>query len=300
MLPLGLAGSLLIGVCIGFFGGGGSILTVPLLVYGFGLAPKEAIATSLLIVGVASLVAAISHWRAGHVDLRTSLVFGTAGMAGAYLGGRIAAGLDGALLLFLFVSMMVLSAAAMWRSRAPESRLAPTSRASVRLALQGLAVGLFTGLVGAGGGFLIVPALSLWAGVPIRTAIGTSLLVIVLNTTAGFVGYATHVSVSALLTSSVAGTTIAGSLVGAQLVRRADPSSLRRAFAGFVLATAALISVRELETWIETAATAIPSSVAQIAFTLFVLATGIAAGRVSRRTDTHPLDERLFEKGEGI
>jgi uncharacterized protein len=299
MLPLGLAASLLIGVCMGFFGGGGSILTVPLLVYGFGLAPKEAIATSLVVVGVASFFAALSHWRAGHVDVRTSLLFGGAGMAGAYAGGRIAARLDGALLLFLFVALMTGSAIAMWRSRAP-AHAAPPGRNAVRLALQGLAVGLVTGLVGAGGGFLIVPALALWARVPMRTAIGTSLFIIVLNTAAGLAGYVAHVSVSPLLASSVSTAAILGSLLGAELVRRADPVSLRKGFAGFVLATAALISTREAGLWVDAARGGIPSSAPEIAFTLFVLITGIAAGRVSRRAGSHPFDERMFEKGAGI
>ena len=119
---LGLALSLLIGVSLGFFGGGGSILTVPLLVYVFGLDPKTAIASSLLVVGIASMSGALHHWRAGNVDLRTGLVFGAAGMTGAYVGGRVGAFIDGTLLLLLFASMMVLTAVAMWQGRRREAQ----------------------------------------------------------------------------------------------------------------------------------------------------------------------------------
>ena len=130
----------------------------------------------------------MQHWRAGNVELRTGLVFGAAGMCGAYLGGRAAAFVDGALLLLLFASMMTLTALAMWRGTARHRGVA-AHRSPARLLAQGLAVGLFTGLIGAGGGFLIVPALALWAGLPMPTAVGTSLLVIVMNSAAGFAGY---------------------------------------------------------------------------------------------------------------
>src|SRR3990172_3189507 len=106
MSAVGLALSVLVGVSLGFFGGGGSILTVPLLVYVFGLEPKQAIASSLLVVGAASVSGALQHWRAGNVALRTGLSFGAAGMVGAYLGGRASAWVDGTLLLLLFAAMM--------------------------------------------------------------------------------------------------------------------------------------------------------------------------------------------------
>ncbi len=196
MPVLGFALSLLVGLSLGFFGGGGSILTVPLLVYVFGLDPKEAIASSLLIVGVASSTGVLTHTRAGRVDLRTALVFGGAGMAGAYAGGRASAFVHGTLLLLLFASMMLLTAMAMWRGRREGlPGETPHEHAPIRLLAQGFAVGRFTGLVGAGGGFLIVPALVLWAGLPMTRAVGTSLAIIVLNTAAGFVGYASHVRV---------------------------------------------------------------------------------------------------------
>jgi len=297
---LGLALSLLIGVSLGFFGGGGSILTVPLLVYVFGLDAKTAIASSLLVVAAASIAGAVQHWRAGNVALRTGVLFGAAGMAGAYAGGRVAAFVDGTLLLFLFAAMMLFTAAAMWRGRRAPTQASPGSGATGRLVAQGAAVGLFTGLVGAGGGFLIVPALALWAGLPMPTAVGTSLLIIVANTVAGFGGYAAHVTVDFGLVAAVTAAAIAGSFVGSRLAHRVDPASLRRAFAGFVSVMAVFILVREADTWVGTARDALPATAPQIAFALLMLAIGIAAGRVTRRGESDPLADRGFTQGAGI
>lgn len=285
MIVLGLLLSLLVGVSLGFFGGGGSILTVPLLVYVFGLPPKPAIASSLLVVAAASAVAAVQHARAGNVRPRVALFFGTAGMAGAYLGARAAAFVDGGVLLLLFAALMGLTAVAMWRGRAslrPAAVGASRDGSLRKLVLQGLAVGGFTGLVGAGGGFLIVPALVLWAGLPMPAAVGTSLLVIVLNTLAGFSGYVAYVRVQPALVAAVSTCAIAGSFAGARLGRLVSPDSLRRAFAGFVLAMAALILVREANTLLRTSAAALPRSLPQILFAVAMFAVGILAGRASR------------------
>lgn len=300
MSVLGLALSVLIGISLGFFGGGGSILTVPLLVYVFGLDPKTAIASSLLVVGAASMSGALHHWRAGNVDLRTGLVFGAAGMTGAYIGGRVGAFLDGALLLFLFAAMMMLTAVGMWQGRRARSSGAPTKGAMPRLLLQGLAVGSFTGLVGAGGGFLIVPALTLWAGLSMHVAVGTSLFIIVLNTMAGFLGYQNHVQVDFALVGAVTVMAIAGSFVGWRLANKIDPASLRRAFSAFVAAMAVFILVREADVWITKAQEALPGSGPQIAFALLMLGIGIMAGRVTRRAERDPRADRVFSDGGGI
>jgi hypothetical protein len=300
MAALGFALSVLIGVSLGFFGGGGSILTVPLLVYVFALDPKEAIASSLLVVAAASVSGAIQHWRIGNVELRTALTFGAAGMAGAHLGGRAGAYLDGALLLLLFAAMMIITAMAMWRGRRVPKAAVLGQRSLGPLLAQGFGVGLFTGLVGAGGGFLIVPALALWAGLPLPTAVGTSLVVIVLNTLAGFSGYAGHVHLDYAIVGGVATCAIAGSFVGTYLAHRANPASLRRAFAGFVLAMATLILVREVDAWVGTARAALPASVPQLVFALVVLAIGIATGRVYRKSATVPVADGAFDQGAGI
>jgi len=300
VFALGIALSILIGVSLGFFGGGGSILTVPLLVYVFGLDPKTAIASSLLIVGLASLSGAVQHWRAGNVRPKQGLLFGAAGMVGAYLGGRATAFLDGGLLLLLFAAMMLLTASAMWRGRRPAAQAARGELHSPgKLAAQGLAVGSFTGLVGAGGGFLIVPALALWAGLPMPAAVGTSLLIIVLNSAAGFLGYANHVQIDAALIASVAAMAIAGSFLGSRLATRVEPASLRRAFAGFVMLMGCFILVREATLVASTLGTALPTSWPQASFALAMLVMGALAGRSSRRAAASRR-ESPFMGGSGI
>ena len=169
------------------------------------------------------------------LGLALSLQFGSAGMVGAHAGGRAGAFIDPSLLLLLLACMMVLSAYATWRGRRAPLRPAPHPHAFARLVAQGLGVGLLTGLMGAGGGFLITPALVLWAGLPMPAAVGTSLLIIVLNALAGFSGYASHVRIDFHLVASLAAAAVAGSFVGARLAARIDHTSLRRAFAGFVL-----------------------------------------------------------------
>ena len=301
-LPLlGLVLAVGIGISLGFFGGGGSILTVPLLVYVFAQEPKQAIASSLLIVGTTSIFAAIQHARAGNVRLREGLLFGVAGMTGAYLGGRASAYLDGGFLLLLFAAMMILTSVAMWRGRkGPDGAAAAASGEIAKLLVQGLAVGAFTGLVGAGGGFLIVPALALWGGLPMAAAVGTSLLVIVLKSGAAFLGYLSHVAIDYSTAGAITACAIGGSFVGARLARVVDPASLRRAFAGFVLAMACLILVREGTLVVATVSEAMPSNLSQILFALVMLGIGILAGRSSRRAGGSPPTDLSFQGGAGI
>jgi uncharacterized membrane protein YfcA len=300
MDALGLGLSILIGVSLGFFGGGGSILTVPLLVYVFGLDAKVAIASSLLIVAAASVSGAVQHWRAGNLQLRTGLVFGAAGMVGAYFGGRAGAYVDGGVLLLLFAAMMLMTSVAMWRGRRASAEAGAVHLEVGKLVFQGLAVGGFTGLVGAGGGFLIVPALVLWAGLPMPAAVGTSLFVIVLKCLAGFWGYAAHVAVDYSLVTAVSACAIGGSFVGTRLAHVIDPGSLRRAFAGFVLIMAVLIIVREGSLVARAAVEALPANLPQLLFAVLMLVIGIVAGRISRGAVATEAPPATFEEGEGI
>jgi uncharacterized membrane protein YfcA len=284
MLALGLFLSLLIGVSLGFFGGGGSILTVPLLIYVFGMDVKEAIASSLLVVAAASSSGMARHWAAGHVNLRIGLPFGIAAMAGAFVGGRASALIDERLLLLLFSAMMALTSFAMWHGRSRSEPREETHAARVQLALQGFVVGLFTGVVGAGGGFLIVPALVLWAGLPMATAVGTSLVIIVMKSLAGFSGYASHVQVDYAFVATISGLAIAGSFAGSRLMDRIDPASLRRGFAGFIGLMAGFVLVREGQVVLDALARSSPVSAADLAVALGLVGFGIALGRrVSRR-----------------
>ncbi len=257
---LALALSLLIGVALGLLGGGGSILTLPILTYALAMSPKAAIASSLFVVAVTSSVGVIAHARAGRVRWRIGALFGAAGMVGAFLGGRIAAYLPGRLLMVLFALMMVATAVAMLRGRRPAAAAAPApeavasaaapagegGRATLLVVTEGLVVGLVTGVVGAGGGFLVVPALVLLGGLGMEAAVGTSLLVIAMKSFAGFAGHLGHVEVDWRITALVTGAAVLGSLAGGRLVGRISPATLRRGFGGFVLVMAAVVLGSEL------------------------------------------------------
>ncbi|HIG01670.1 MAG TPA: sulfite exporter TauE/SafE family protein [Myxococcales bacterium] len=301
MILVGLGLSVLVGVSLGFFGGGGSILTVPLLLYVFGLDPKEAIGSSLLIVAAASAVGALRHWQAGNVQLGTAAIFGATGIVGAYAGGRVSESMNGGILLLLFACVMILTSIAMWRGRRGRVEvIEPAPRGAYMLALQGLLVGAFTGLVGAGGGFLIVPALALWAGLAMPAAVATSLVIIVANSLAGFSGYVAHVSIDYGLVALISVCAVGGSLIGTRLTRLISPASLRRSFGALVFLMGAGILLREAKLVVDTAGPALPETLPQLVFVALVLLGGVMAGRASRGPlgpSPEPVD---FASGEGI
>ncbi len=242
--------SVLIGVSLGLLGGGGSILTVPLLVYALGVEEKAAIASSLVVVGSTSAVAVVAHARAGNVVWRIALLFAGAGMAGAFVGGRVAKFLPASVLLVLFAVIMGATAFFMWRGRKPASSDSghPRPLPVTTILVEGLVVGLVTGLVGAGGGFLVVPALALLGGLSMQKAVGSSLVVIALKSFAGFAGYASHVEVPWTLTGVVTAAAIVGSFGGAALAKRVAPEQLRKGFALFVLTMAVFLLAKQLPT----------------------------------------------------
>jgi uncharacterized membrane protein YfcA len=242
MVILGICAALLIGGSLGLFGGGGSILTVPTLHYLFGIETHAAIAGSLLIVGATSLVTLIPHLRAGRVRMRIGLVFGASSMVSAYVAGRLATHVPAGVLLAAFALMMVVAGLAMLRpQRTPGSRHAPGW-----LVVQGLAVGAITGFVGAGGGFVIVPALVVLVGLPIMEAVATSLLVITLNSFTAFTATVTSVSLDGPVIGVVLAAAIIGGVIGGRLAHRVSPAQLRRWFGWLVLATAVVILAAEL------------------------------------------------------
>ncbi|WP_405093903.1 sulfite exporter TauE/SafE family protein [Micromonospora sp. NBC_01392] len=246
-LVLTLAGAVLIGVSLGLLGGGGSILAVPLLVYVAGLPAKEAIATSLLVVGATSAVGVLPHARAHRVRWRTGLIFGAAGMTGAYAGGRLAGFVPAGVLLTAFALMMLATAAAMIRGRRPvEGRPTPRELPTLRVILDGVVVGLVTGLVGAGGGFLVVPALALLGGLPMPVAVGTSLVVIAMKSFAGLAGYLSSVRIDWTLAAAVTVAAIVGSLLGGRLAGRIPEHVLRLSFGWFVVAMGGFVLARQL------------------------------------------------------
>ena len=240
-----LIAGMIIGLLLGLTGGGGSILTVPLLVYVVGLEAKIAIATSLLVVGLASCAALIPHSRSGNVYWRTGLIFGCAGMVGAYTGGWVARYIADALLLLLFAGVMIGSGLAMVRRKRPESTGERAARSWLKIVADGFVVGIVTGLVGAGGGFLVVPALVLLGGLPMHAAVGTSLLVIAMKCFAGLAGYVSHVPIdmrSAVIVSVLA---MAGTVLGSKLSGVVSGAQLQRGFGVFVLVIAMVLIVIE-------------------------------------------------------
>ncbi|UNK44243.1 sulfite exporter TauE/SafE family protein [Arthrobacter sulfonylureivorans] len=249
-LLLVVALSVVIGLSLGVLGGGGSILTVPILVYVAGFEAKEAIAASLFVVGVTSAVSVFSHARGGRVMWRTGLIFGAAGMAGAFVGGLLGGHIPGQILLIAFAVMMVATSVAMLRGRkkkkndggaAPVKHELPLGR----VLLDGAVVGLVTGLVGAGGGFLVVPALALLGGLPMSVAVGTSLVVIAMKSFAGLAGYLTTVQLDWGITLGVTAAAIAGTLIGSKLAGRIPEAALRKAFGWFVLAMGTFVLIQQ-------------------------------------------------------
>ena len=234
------------GVVLGLLGGGGSILAVPLLVYVAGLGAKEAIATSLLVVGVTAAVATVRHARSGHVRWRLGAVFGLTAMAGAYAAGLAAWWFSGDTLLLLFALLTLAAGVAMLRPRKPPEASAPVlvERSLWWAAVEGVVVGGATGLVGAGGGFLVVPALVLLGGLDMRSAVGTSSLVITLKALAGFAGHASHVVVDPALAAGVIAFAVLGVVAGVALARRVEAGRLRTAFGAFVVAMALVLLAR--------------------------------------------------------
>lgn len=245
----GYALALLVGVSLGVLGGGGSILTVPIFVYVMGFPAKQAIAMSLPVVGTTSLVGALGHWRAGNFDLRTGLIFAAVAMIGARLGASLATWLSGVAQLSILAIVMIVAAVLMLR-RPPvvttepprdDERAARGITWMVATALVGLGVGMLTGLVGIGGGFLFVPALVLLGRLSVKTAVGTSLFVIAASTVAGFLGYRGHVGVPWGVVATFTAVALAGLFAGTQLVSRLSSEALRRLFAYFLFLMAAFI-----------------------------------------------------------
>lgn len=245
MQLFGLVLAAVIGISLGLLGGGGSILAVPILIYVVGMEAKTAIAASLLVVGTTSLIGALHHWRANNIDVRTAVVFGVVSMAGSFAGGRVAAFLSDTFQLTLFAVVMLAASVSMFRSRGDEDEVPGAPRLALVIVAAAV-VGLLTGVVGVGGGFLIVPALVLFSGVPMKRAVGTSLLVIAMNSASGFLAYAGHVNIDWSYTVAFTTIAIAGVFVGSAVVPYVSQSVLRRSFAAFLIMVAGFILLQNV------------------------------------------------------
>jgi uncharacterized membrane protein YfcA len=234
-----------IGLTLGMLGGGGSILTVPVFVYVLHYDPKLAIAMSLPVVGATSLVGAFGHWRSGKLHMVSALTFGVFAMVGAFTAARLSTRISGRTQLLLLGSVMIVAAALMLRSSftqsSPVQTLFSPLVSRVTLPLVGLGTGALTGLVGIGGGFLIVPALVVLAHVPMRQAVGTSLLVITMNSLAGFAGQQRMAEMPVRFVITFTAMAMAGIVAGTRLSRHVEQRTLKRAFALLLLMVAAWV-----------------------------------------------------------
>jgi uncharacterized membrane protein YfcA len=240
-LPMLLAPLLgvLVGLTLGLFGGGGTVLTFPALVYLLGVAPSSAVGSSLAVVAVTSTIGTMAHARRGHVNFRAGALFAAAGAVTSVLGARLTALVPERFLVLAFAGVPLAAGGFMLRERAASCAAARGTRASPRLALAlaaGGAAGVLTGFLGVGGGFLVLPALVAFGGLGLRSAIGTSLFVIAINSTAGFLGHLDAGRIDyGLIALLVAGAS-AGALAGERIGRRIASHHLRRGFAALVVA----------------------------------------------------------------
>ncbi|HEY9177012.1 MAG TPA: sulfite exporter TauE/SafE family protein [Flavipsychrobacter sp.] len=256
---VGYIAALLVGLSLGLVGGGGAILTVPLLVYLFGVEPSLATGYSLFIVGIAALTGAVKNYRKGNVDLQTTLLFGITSVLTViatrrlllpaiprhigYIGGMEIT--NNLLTMLLFAVLMLWASVSMIRGKKVEAD-SEEQRSIVLLLLYGVGIGLVTGLLGAGGGFLLIPALVFFARLEMKTAIGTSLSIIAMNSLIGFASDVWFMDIDWVLLLSVSGLAVAGIFAGMRLGKNIPGKSLQKGFGWFVLITGVYILIKEL------------------------------------------------------
>lgn len=244
MLAVALALAVLIGLSLGLLGSGGSIITLPVLVYVAGVPAHRAVGMSLVIVGGTSALGGLLNLRRGSFDWRAAGFFAASGMAGAFLGARFTHLVSAPVLLLVFGGLMLVVGMRMLRNG--EVKAGAHECRPVRCLAAGVAVGVLTGFLGVGGGFLIVPALVLAAGLDMKPAIGTSLAIIAVNCFGGLVGQLRYASFDWLLTAGFLAAAMAGMLAGNTLMGRLSGGALRRAFACCVVALGGVLVVLNL------------------------------------------------------
>jgi uncharacterized protein len=259
---VGYIASLIIGISLGLIGGGGSILTVPVLVYLFRVQPVLATAYSLFIVGSTSLIGSFPKYKVGDINVKTAVIFGIPSVAAvfttrAFIVPAIPADLftigsfvvtKSLLMMVLFAVLMVFASVSMIRNnKEPEKETGQRTDFNYPLILlEGIVVGMLTGLVGAGGGFLIIPALVLLSKLPMKQAVGTSLLIIAAKSLIGFTGDLGQLEMNWMLLFTITGLAIAGIFIGNRMSKKLSPDKLKKGFGWFVLAMGIYIIVKEL------------------------------------------------------
>lgn len=260
MEVMGYVAALFIGISLGLIGGGGSILTVPVLVYLFGVSPLLATSYSLFVVGSTSLVGAFNNYRKGLVSIRTALLFGITSITTVFLTrkflipaipktfGRIGSFeiTEAVVTMVLFAILMVTAAIAMIKSKAKQENETGNKKIDIlKLSVYGVAIGLATGLLGAGGGFLLIPTLVLLVKLPMKEAVGTSLLIIALNSLIGFTGDLGHFTVNWFFLLTITTIAVAGIFIGGVLNKKISGDKLKKGFGVFVLVMGIYILIRE-------------------------------------------------------
>lgn len=243
---------LVVGLLLGALGAGGSVVTVPILVYALGEDVQTAAATSLLIVATTAAVGATAHFRAGTVRIRTALALSAVAAAGSTAGSLLRAQVSGRAYLLAFAALLALVAVLLWRAprsaggAARECILQPGLRDCGRLGLAGLVVGLLTGFFGVGGGFVIVPALVLVLAFPAREAVGTSLVVVALASLLALVPSLRHASIAWATALPFAGGGALGALAGSRIAHALPERTVRRTFSGALIVLAGFVLVQNL------------------------------------------------------
>ncbi|WP_166964707.1 sulfite exporter TauE/SafE family protein [Yeosuana marina] len=259
-LIFGYIGALIIGLVLGLLGGGGSILTVPLLVYGLGYNPVIATAYSLFVVGSSSLVGTIQKFKSGLADLKIGLSFSFPSFLAVYLSRRyLVPGLPDVffnignytltkdvVIMTFFSIVMLFASFSMIRNKKEEPDTS-TNQPYYKTFIQGLAIGTITGIIGAGGGFLYVPALVLWANLPMKKAVGTSLIIVTLNSLIGFTGDMQTIEIDWIFLLSFSFFTIIGILLGVFLSKYISGKKLKKGFGWFTLFMAFYIIYKEFK-----------------------------------------------------
>lgn len=266
MQIIGFALAALVGISLGLIGGGGSILTVPILVYVMGVNPTLATSYSLFIVGSTSLVGAFINYRKGFVQIKVALLFGISSITTVFATRKFIVPTipqhiatigsfdvtKGVLTMVLFALLMLAASIAMIKSGNKKEVPKPTnSNTSAfnnlpKLLLYGIGIGLATGLLGAGGGFLLIPTLVLLLGLPMKEAVGTSLLIIALNSLIGFTGDLGHFSIDWIFLTKITAIAVAGIFIGGYIGKRVDGAKLKKAFGWFVLVMGLYILLKEI------------------------------------------------------
>jgi uncharacterized membrane protein YfcA len=253
MTASGLVLALIVGVVLGLLGGGGSILAVPIFLYAFHVPAKPAIAMSLAVVGTSAFAGFLTHWRQGSVNLRVALPFGLCAMLSAFATARLTHLVPESLQLGLFAVFAMTAAVLMlrdsWRPPPERATAAAAGRSptfSALLGLEALGVGALTSLIGAGGGFVIVPALVLLGHLDVKPAVGSALLIITLNALAGFVGYLGSVVIDWPLVLSFTALAAIGAVIGTRLNRRVSQRIIKQGFAVLILVLGAYLILQRV------------------------------------------------------